>query len=323
MIQLLFYSLYTFYRACTNIAKLYSVIIISADTYNFFSFREHTTQQLQSRVSVTTTLDPPLPQQTITTLAPFSALPTSIHQHSLVSLPFSSWLFYTRFVVIQEEGEALSREKERVTSESSSKPITQYTLCCCSNACMQYNYSIWTFIHLNFNPLLSLVVGLVGELLSSTSTSYSESTTAPSHHPSPPHSTQWFNYCFTAFYIHFAACTNIVKLYSESADIFLFSGSILRSSYNLVWVWPQLWTHLYLSKPSRHWPLSALSQPASINTPWWACLFPVGYYTCFVVMQEEGETFSREKESMASESSSKTCMQSPTIYNLWLYRSTL
>ena len=49
---------------------------------------------------------------------------------------------------------------------------------------------VWTFIDLNFNPPLSLVVGLVGELLLSTSTSYSDSTTAPSPHLSPPHSTQ-------------------------------------------------------------------------------------------------------------------------------------
>ncbi len=92
VIQLLFYSLYiyTFTElACTKL------IIMSADTYHYLSvFREHTTQQLQSRVSVTTTLDPHLSQQTITTLAPFSALPTSIHQHSLVSLPFSSWLLH-------------------------------------------------------------------------------------------------------------------------------------------------------------------------------------------------------------------------------------
>ncbi len=68
---------------------------MSADAYHYLSvFREHTTQQLQSRVSVTTTLDPPLPQQTITTLAPFSAHPTNIHQHSSVSLPFSCWLLH-------------------------------------------------------------------------------------------------------------------------------------------------------------------------------------------------------------------------------------
>ncbi len=71
---------------------------MSADTYHYLSvFRERTKQQLQPRVSVTTTLDPHLPQQTITTLAPFSGLPTSIHQHSLVSLPFSSW-YYTCIV---------------------------------------------------------------------------------------------------------------------------------------------------------------------------------------------------------------------------------
>ncbi len=61
---------------------------MSADTYYYvYVFRE---QQLQAHVRVTTTTDPPLSQQTITTLAPFSTLPTSIHQHSLVSLPFSS-----------------------------------------------------------------------------------------------------------------------------------------------------------------------------------------------------------------------------------------
>ncbi len=101
---------------------------MSADTHYYVSvFRE---QQLQARVRVTTTTDPPLPQQTITTLAPINALPTSIHQHSLVSLPFFQ-LVITCVLLLQEEGEAFSREKESMASESSSKPGTHYT-CGCS-----------------------------------------------------------------------------------------------------------------------------------------------------------------------------------------------
>ena len=92
-----------------------NLLCLAANTY--YVFRE---QQLQARVSVTATLDPPLPQQTITTLAPFSALPTSIHQHSLVSLPFPLG-YYTRVLLLQEEVEAFSREKESMASESSSK----------------------------------------------------------------------------------------------------------------------------------------------------------------------------------------------------------
>ncbi len=72
------------YVACTY-SNSFILLDLSADTY--FVFRE---QQLHARVRVTTILDPPLPQQTVTTLAPFSALPTSIQKHSLVSLPFSS-----------------------------------------------------------------------------------------------------------------------------------------------------------------------------------------------------------------------------------------
>ncbi len=83
-----------------------------------------------------------------------------------------------------------------------------------------------------------------------------------------------------------------------SADTYhLFPGNILSSSYRLVWGWPQLWTHIYLSKPSRHWPLSALSQPASINTPWWACLFQVE----LVLLHNVMFCFYRRKEKHSQE----------------------
>ncbi len=184
-----------------------------------------------------------------------------------------------------------------------------------------------------FNPLhaFSILVGLVGELLSSTSTRYAESTAAPSPQPSPPHSTQWFNYYFTP--CTFTELVLIAQLHVKykcfmcafmSVDIIMFSGNILSSSYSLVWVWSQLWTHLYLSKPSRHWPLSALSQPASINTPWWACFFQ-SVITRVLLLQEEGEAFSKEKKSIASESSSKpvTCIiiyQCMHVLVYWIFR---
>ncbi len=145
-------------------------------------FREPTNQQLQACVSVTTTLDPSLSQQTITTLAPFSALPTSTHQHSLVSLPFSSWLFHVFCCYRRKEKHSQERRKAWLQRVQ----VRHSTLCCCidlaSNACR-------TFRSL-FNSLLSLLVGLVEELLSSTSTRYAEFTAASYPHPSPPHSTQ-------------------------------------------------------------------------------------------------------------------------------------
>ncbi len=95
------------YKNCTCISQLIHI------------FREQ-----QARVTVTTTLDPPLPQQTITTLAPFSTLPTSIHQHSLVSLHAFFQLVITRVLLLQEEAETFSTEKESMASESSSKPVT-------------------------------------------------------------------------------------------------------------------------------------------------------------------------------------------------------
>ncbi len=111
-------------------------------------------------------------------IGPFQCSPNQ-HPSSLLGEVAFFQLVITRVLLLQDE-------RESVASESSSKTLTHYKICgfidllCCS----------WTFRPHFLNRLLSIYIGLVGELLSSTSTRYAESTAAPSPHPSPLHSTQ-------------------------------------------------------------------------------------------------------------------------------------
>ncbi len=249
---------------------------MSADTYHYLSvFREHTKQQLQPRVSVTTTLDPPLPQQTI---APSSALPTSIHQHSLVSLPFSSWLLHVFCFHRRKEKHSLERRKawlQRVQVRQSPTTFCGFKHC---NAVK----------HLDFILIvcsLSLyLVGLVGELLSSTSTRYAKFTAAPSPHPSPPHSTQWINYYFTPCICTFyRACIKLYNYVSWCISLsFCFQGAYYAAA-------TVLYNSGSTSTSANHHDIGPFQRSLLGEL---ACLFPVGYYACFLVTG--GKSLTRE-----------------------------
>ena len=168
-------------------------------------------------------------------IGPFQRSPNQ-HPSTLLGELAFFLLVITRVFLLQEE--RVSREKESMASESSSKPCSHAptTICSCNLIyllTMQYS---WTFIF-----LIVCSLGLVGELLSSTSTRYAEFIDVPSPHPSPPHCTQWFNYYFTAC-IQITELVLIAKLYMYKSFIlglcqlihiimFMFSGS---SSYRLM-----------------------------------------------------------------------------------------
>ncbi len=118
-------------------------------------------------------------------IGPFQCSPNQHPSTLLGELAFFQ-LVITRVLLLQEEREVFSRVKESMASESSSKTLAHYK----NFGCIDPMLCSWTFRPHFLSPALFILIGLVGELLSSTSTRYAESTAAPSPHPSPLHSTQ-------------------------------------------------------------------------------------------------------------------------------------
>ncbi len=123
-------------------------------------------------------------------IGPFQRSPNQHPSTLLGELAFFQ-LVITRVLLLCRKKEKHSQERRKAwlqrvqVRHACSHPL--YTICCCID--LPYSYA--EHLDLIFNHLLSLyTLGLVGELLSSTSTRYSDSTAAPSPHPSPPHSTQ-------------------------------------------------------------------------------------------------------------------------------------